>query len=86
MYTTQTTYPTTPHNISGLATVKERLNNLRNKAIERLNLLINNETDRNVIYKYSDYIIEDEPFEQPSHKLKNIYMSLALLDDNNLVN
>ena len=71
------------HHRSKLATVKDRWNDLRNRTLDKLNLLINEEEDGNVIYKYSDYIIEDEPFNDRTHKLRDVYMRLGLLDGHN---
>ena len=73
----------TLHNRAKIATVKERLNFLRDKEINRLNLLLNDENGGNAVYKFSDFIIEDEPFRPRTSKLKNIYMRFGLLDENN---
>ena len=78
-YTTNETL----HQRAKLVTVKERLIELRSKAMDRLNSLINHENDRNVIYKFSDYNIEIEPIFEPTNKLRDTYMRLGLLDDNN---
>ena len=74
------------HDRAKKATVKDRLNYLRNKQLEKLNTLINDENDGSVIYKFSDYVIEDEPFKVKSFRLRNIYRRLGLLDENNLLN
>ena len=73
----------TLHNRAKIPTVKERLNSLRDKQIFKLNLLINDEVGMNAIYKFSDYEIEDEPFNVKSYTLRNMYMRLGMLDDNN---
>ena len=72
----------TLHNRARLVTVKERLNILRNKELDRLNFLLSDDNDANVIYKFSDFAIEEDPINVKTNKLRNIYMRLGLLDDN----
>ena len=73
----------TLHNRAKLATVKDRLNYLRNKQMDKLNLLINDDDGGNISYKLSDYIIEDDPLQEKTNKLKDLYMRFGLLNDNN---
>ena len=73
----------TLHHRAKLAPVRDRLTFLRRKEIDRLNFLLNDDMGANVVYKFSDFTIEEEPYKAKSNKLLNIYMRLGLLDANN---
>ena len=70
------------HNRAKIDTVKDRLIKLRDRSIDKLNMLINDDGG-NAVYKFSDYTIEEPSFNVKENKIRNIYMRLGMLDENN---
>ena len=57
------------HNRANLETISDRLHKLQNKALDKAKQLCDNTQDRDVIYKYSDYTIDIEPYNDPPDTL-----------------
>ena len=66
------------HNRAKIPRISERLNKLREKAINKLKDLINVE-ERAPYYSLSDYIIEDDPINEPSDVLKQLCIKLRII-------
>ena len=75
----------TLHVRANLETVKGRLIRLRDKAFQRYYNTITDEQGMNAVYIYSDYIIDEEPYFQPTNKLKSVYERLNIVESLNII-
>ena len=53
------------HNRANIDTFEDRLLKLQTKALNKLETVVTKPQDRDVVYIYSDYYIEDDPYFEP---------------------